>query len=273
VPSLLDLQRRVSCGPYDPDAYLELCQALVAEGNVGYAADIFDRWRHADPDNPAVAFYRSFLMGDDAPPRAPDGYLVREFDEFADSFDVVLRRLRYCVPERFGEILGQHLAGSVRVDVLDLGCGTGLCGAEARRHAARLVGVDLSAGMLERARGRQVYDDLVESELSAYLDRCERRFDVVMAGEALIYFGELRPVMERIASVTAPEGLLVFSLEATDADTFVLSRTGRYQHSRNYVESTLRESGWMVDRIDSFVPRFELDVPVDGLLGIARRSP
>ena len=41
-------------------------------------------------------------------------------------------------------------------DVLDAGCGTGLCGPGLRGRAGRLVGVDLSPEMLKRAAGRGV---------------------------------------------------------------------------------------------------------------------
>ena len=55
--------------------------------------------------------------------------------------------------------------------MLDAGCGTGLCGPLIAPYARRLVGVDLSERMLAQARARDVYDELVKGELTAYLGR------------------------------------------------------------------------------------------------------
>ena len=58
---------------------------------------------------------------------------------------------------------------SKSLDVLDAGCGTGLCGPLVAPYARRLSGVDLSAGMLARAKEKNVYDALVQGELTEYL--------------------------------------------------------------------------------------------------------
>jgi predicted TPR repeat methyltransferase len=269
MPSILQLQHRATCDRYDPDAYLTWCQALVARGQIAYAADIFDRWQHIDPDNSSIAYHRSILLQSQAPLRAPSEYLIFEFDEFADSFDGVLAGLGYVVPRRFGELLSVHMEGrSARV--LDLGCGTGLCGVEARPYAAYLCGVDLSPGMLDRARQRGIYDALVEDEIGSYLKQCEDKFDLVLAGDSLIYFGELSSVLGSIRTVMRPNGLIIFSLEmVSDELTYFLSCSGRYQHSRAYVEATLRESGYMVVSAESPVLRNENGLPVNGVIVVA----
>ena len=55
--------------------------------------------------------------------------------------------------------------------VLDLGCGTGLMGQYLRDNAAQLIGIDLSAAMLEEARNKQIYDALVEGDIVEYCRR------------------------------------------------------------------------------------------------------
>ena len=203
------------------------------------------------------------------PLRAPTDYLIYEFDEFADSFDSVLAGLGYVVPRRFGELLAVHFEGR-GAHVLDLGCGTGLCGVEARPYAAHLCGVDLSPGMLERARQRGIYDTLIEAEIGRYLEQREDRFDLVFAGDSLIYFGDIARVLESIRTVLRPNGLLFFSLELVSDDlTYFLSASGRYQHSRAYVEATLGDSGYILVSAESRVLRNENGLPVDGVIVVA----
>src|SRR3546814_6006397 len=62
--------------------------------------------------------------------------------------------------------------------ILDLGCGTGLAG-------EAFKGVDLSPGMVIRARKRGIYDALSVAELTDALQRTERRFDLVLAADVM----------------------------------------------------------------------------------------
>ena len=105
------------------------------------------------------------------PARASDAYIEKTFDSFAASFDAKLAKLLdYRAPALVAEMLAHAGVDAARsLDVLDAGCGTGLCGPLVAPYARRLVGVDLSEAMLDRARARNVYDELVTGELTAYL--------------------------------------------------------------------------------------------------------
>jgi len=121
------------------------------------------------------------------PVRAPDDYVVEYFDWYAHHFDEHLtERLKYVGPQVTAETLSAvRPRGFGRV--LDLGCGTGLVGVLLRVHADRLVGLDLSPEILELARERGVYDDLIEGEIVAELSGMpDNNFDAVVATDVLI---------------------------------------------------------------------------------------
>src|SRR5262249_15537242 len=143
---------------------------------------------------------------------AADDYVRELFDGAAKSFDADLGKLGYRAPELVAAslalelqanhgapTLGTHSAhGSVQAvavlqlaSVLDAGCGTGLCGPLLRALCARLVGVDLSSQMLERARARQCYDELVAAELSAFMRSRAGAFEAIVSADTLVYFGAL----------------------------------------------------------------------------------
>jgi predicted TPR repeat methyltransferase len=271
MPSIVQLQWLATCGPYDPRAYLNLCRALVAQGKREYAESIFRRWQHIDPDNPAVAYHRSALLQTDTVARAPEDYVVEEFDEFADSFDYVLTELGYRVPEQFARLLAERFDRDATRSVIDLGCGTGLCGIVARPYAATLCGVDLSPRMLDFARSRRTYDELVESDIVAYLESSARRFDLLLAGDSLVYLGDLVPVFDAASRALLPGARLILSLELGDDDLgFSVSPTGRFQHGEAYVATKLREAGFAPEHLETAVLRHECQMPVQGLLVVAR---
>ena len=63
--------------------------------------------------------------------------------------------LDYRGPERIAELVSAVMGDRRGLDILELGCGTGLCGIHLRPRAARLVGIDLSPEMVGlRARAR-----------------------------------------------------------------------------------------------------------------------
>ena len=131
------------------------------------------------------------------PPRASDAYVETTFDGFAASFDAKLTRLGYRAPGLVADAVRLACGAEARgLRILDAGCGTGLCGPEVRPMAEKLVGVDLSGGMLEKAALTGAYDVLERAELTAYLAAHPGAFDVVLSADTLCYFGALEAFAE-----------------------------------------------------------------------------
>ena len=158
--------------------------------------------------------------------------------------------------------------------MLDAGCGTGLCGPLIEPYARRLVGVDLSARMLDQARARNVYDEVVKGELTAFLRDFHAAYDVIVSADTLCYFGPLDEVAAAAAEVLRPGGSLVFTVEemidgGSDAG-YALSLHGRDEHARRYVERVLADANLRSD-ITLAELRLEAGDPVAGLVVRATR--
>ena len=129
-------------------------------------------WLGDQPDHPIAKHLLAACSGIDIPERASDAYVEKSFDEFADTFDARLSILEYRAPNLIADALRRACGEPKKTLVaLDAGCGTGLCGLLVASHCSRLVGVDLSQRMLYKARGRGVYDELVKSELTDFLEQ------------------------------------------------------------------------------------------------------
>lgn len=230
-------------------------------------------WLKLAPNDAQALHYLAAFGGADIPERASDRYVEQEFDGFANSFDARLADLNYRAPELVAEAVAR-LLGDERGQrqVLDVGCGTGLCGPHLRPFARRLVGVDLSAGMLDRARQRGLYDELVKAELVAYLEACEVAQDLVVSADTLCYFGRLDAAFAAVHRSLRAGGHWVFTVEAhpLDAD-FKLQPHGRYSHARGYVASALVRAGFGAVDLREVVLRSESLKPVAGWLVSATR--
>ena len=158
-------------------------------------------------------------------------------------------------------------------NALDLGCGTGLSGAAFRPVCERLAGVDLSRGMLSEARGKGIYDELVEAEAMTYLRGEATRgapYDLILAADVLIYFHQLRQVPPAAANVLKPGGVLAFTVETHDGDGVLLRDTLRYAHGAAHVRGALSLGGLEPVILEPASTRTEKGVPVPGLVVVAR---
>ncbi len=68
----------------------------------------------------------------------------------------------------------------------------------------RLDGIDLSAGMLDKARRKRLYDTLLEGDILAAPGLEGGAYDLVTAADVLTYLGDLRPVFAHAATLQAP---------------------------------------------------------------------
>jgi predicted TPR repeat methyltransferase len=250
-------------------------QLLYLLNRFDEARAFYQRWTELSPGDPIAQHMLAATGGAEAPGRASDDFVRTIFDRGADSFDLNLEMLQYRAPQLLVEAVSAAGASPTQsLRVLDLGCGTGLCGPLLRPLAARLVGVDLSARMLARAATREVYDQLNVGELTAWLAQCQERFDLAIAADVLCYFGDLSTVLPRVRQVLSPGGRFAFSLEALDesghpASPFALQIHGRYQHGSAYIQASLAQAGFGQTQLCAADLRSERGKPVAGHVVLA----
>jgi predicted TPR repeat methyltransferase len=255
--------------PKHREARRLLALAHCTLGEIDEAVKIFEEWLEEEPDDPIARHMLAACTGQEVPTRASDGFVQETFDGFAASFESKLAKLSYRAPALVGAMLEDStLEPSKSLDVLDAGCGTGLCGPLVTPYARRLIGVDLSAGMLTQAKDKGVYDELLKVELTTYLEDHRDAFDLIVSADTLCYFGDLSAVLTASAAALRPNGMLIFTLEhAPDSEGpgHRLELHGRYEHSRAYVERLLTDLG-LRPEIAQAELRMEAGVPVAGLV-------
>jgi SAM-dependent methyltransferase len=142
------------------------------------------------------------------------------FDLWAPTYDTDAVELGWVAPEQAAAQLAPFLPAlkALRREeplrALDAGCGTGLMENAWRQLGIDdVVGVDLSIGMLEVARQRSFFSQLVHSSLDDPLPLLGAEFDVIACVGVLSYVREAqrRAVLEEFIRVARPGSLIAFA--------------------------------------------------------------
>ncbi|CAK0806481.1 unnamed protein product [Prorocentrum cordatum] len=242
-----------------------------------------------------ASHFLAALRGD-ATAAAPAQYVAGLFDAYADRFDDhLVNDLGYRTPQMIADEIQRAAPCQAGFECCaDLGCGTGLTVPLLRQLGVRrLEGVDLSAGMLRKARenygpgvgyDRLVCGDLVDIFAPEGQGSPAPTFDLVVAADVFVYVGDLAPVLSATSQCLArPHGLVVFSTEApprggganedagrVPAGGFRLGPQGRYLHSAAYVRATAEACGLTLTRRSSVVLRYNGGKPVHGHIHVLR---
>lgn len=101
--------------------------------------------------------------------------------------------------------------------------------------------------------------------MSHWLQHTSETFDLIIACDTFIYFGDLSPVLRLAAGRLREHGVIAFSVERAESGEHRLTDNGRYVHHRTHVDAAARSAGLGVccDR-EAFL-RMEYGSPVDGL--------
>lgn len=170
----------------------------------------------------------------------------------AEAFDAIGDRYDEAFPHKDGQLTaGRWLAETLPAGsrVLDLGCGTGLPSTRQLAEAGhRVVGVDLSAGMLALAaqyvpEAEFHQGDIADLRPGGPLDL--GRFDGVAAFFSLLMLprAEIPYALRAIHDLLEPAGLFILSMVEADVDDFAIPFLG----------NTIRVSGYLRDDLHQVV--------------------
>lgn len=195
-------------------------------------------------DHSIASYMTSALTQQSTPDSAPIEYIKNLFDNYAFQFDAHLQDiLSYKTPQLLREQLNPYLENK-KYKLLDLGCGTGLSGVCFTDITEKLVGIDISANMLSKAKEKACYDILIEKDIISALNDLEAYFDLILCIDTLVYFGDLNQLFAKITLRLPKNGLLACSVELADGTTpcYTLQTTGRYQHTEVYLQELTKKN-------------------------------
>ena len=271
-PAYLCARRMVELAPDDAEAWCSMAELAHIVGQREQARIGYEKYLEAHPEDAEVRHILTALRDEAPPARVPDECIQQLYKKFSAFYESnMVDTLGYEAPQRLEELLEGVLGDAKDLRILDLGCGTGLSGLMLKRWAAHLTGVDLSPEMVEKARARDIYDRLEVAELTAFLERDTGPYDLAVACDTLIYFGDLEAVMKRVKMRIRDLGVFAFSVERGDAKPYRLSDSGRYTHSEDHIRAAAKATGFDLLKLTEGFVRMEYGNEVTGLFTALRK--
>ena len=169
--------------------------------------------------------------------------LAEGYDAWAIDYEDDVSSFGFKIPAVVAGLAGHYLARDARV--LDAGAGTGIMGGILALIGYRdLTGIDLSEGMLDKAREKGAYRSLRQMTLGQRLDFSDGTFDAVISS-GVFTTGHAPPEsLQEISRVTGSGGYVIFSVRET-----VYLEEG-FKEQQDALE---REGDWrMVEKTEMF---------------------
>lgn len=266
-------RKAIEIYPDYTSAHFNLGSSLQKLKQCKEAEEHYKKVLEIKPDDEAAKFMLQSLGTTSVTPEAaPVEHVRRIFDQCAGTFEKILvKDLEYKTPELLFKLVHPYLTEDV--NVLDLGCGTGLGAQLYRPFAKRLTGVDVSSKMLEKAGEKGIYDNL---ELFDILQdwTFPLKFDLIYSSDVFVYFGNLDRIIRSISLHLACGGIVAFSVERLEEDNkdYRLYSSGRYSHSQKYIQNCLAQHGLqLMEAVESDI-RKQSGNQVKGLLIVAKKQ-
>ena len=142
------------------------------------------------------------LSGASTLTRMPAEVVTSACDLDSEQWDHTVKEQGYESPQLLMAALAPEPALPKSLDLLDLGCGTGLCGLHFQNWARSLTGIDLSPKMLAQARARGIYAELIHGDIITAPRQFINRFDLVVASDVLLLLGDLAELFQPVHQAT-----------------------------------------------------------------------
>lgn len=209
------------------------------------ALDLLKKALEVEPSNKTTKFMLQALSHEQV--GTCKEYAADLFNHYALYYDKHMQdTLQYKLPQKLWEILNKLKLNNLNL-ILDLGCGTGLCGDVLKEFSKHLIGVDISSKMLEIAQNKGVYERLVSKDILEFLQEDKNKYDLIVCLDVLPYFGSLNKFFNYTSERLSNNGIFIFSTEISEIDDWQIQESVRFKHAPQYILNLCKENNLLLE--------------------------
>ncbi|MCU7611205.1 methyltransferase [Anaplasma capra] len=260
--------------PKFPDVHYNIGRCHLVLRNIEKAVKSFERALLLDKSHQESMYYLQKIEAPEKVTEVPENIIRQHFNYTSEYFvEHWLIAQNYRGHEYVRSLVMNFLGDRIsELDVLDLGCGTGVCGQflKMKGIGRHITGVDISRRMLDIARkcfvnGRQAYNELLCMSMSEFLRGNNKKYDVIVMTEVLHYSGgHLGEILKATSGALAKGGMIIALVREGSGQGYRFVKEGDFFcHSGAYVQQQVESLGLRL----SYVNRCKIyGDRVDGLL-------
>eukprot|EP00944_MAST-04C_sp_MAST-4C-sp1_P004031 g4031.t1 len=294
------------------DAHFQLGYLLHREGHLKSAIEEYELCLQKDSGHPSALHMLAAAKGEPVK-KATKSYVVDLFDYYAPNYDkhmvgtlefktpfLIHSAVREVLESSDGDRVRPKNMNETEMTILDLGCGTGLCGSLFASPKHTLIGVDLSSSMANRARARNVYKNVIVADVLDFAKFVvpSSKIDIVLLSDVLGYIGDVSGFFEDLSLSLREQGMIALTIEVLHQGKVAQSGSsakptnpsgtelfcgengkqysldamhGRFRHCKQYILNSLVAAGLNIVYSENVELRLQHRKGVKGQLIIGRK--
>ncbi|KJV69356.1 methyltransferase domain-containing protein [Candidatus Neoehrlichia procyonis] len=242
--------------PHLPISYYNIGRCYFISRDFKKAEQYFLKAIALDKNYDEAIYYLNKIKAPYKVTHVPDNIVQQYFNYTSEYFVehwVITKRyraheyVRSLIVNFFGEL-------SCNIDILDLGCGTGICGQflKIKNIGKHITGIDISSHMIHIARGcfvngKQAYNELININMHDFLKSNNKPYDAIILTEVLHYTGDLSSIFKLVSTALNPKGIVVGLVREIHDENFTFIPEGDFFcHSLNYIKNTMLQANMKI---------------------------
>ena len=173
----------------------------------------------------------------------------QQYDDWASTYDAdLVDDLGYVAHVDAGNVFMEIIQDRA-LKILDVACGTGLAGQYLRLHNyTRIDGVDLSGKMLEIARGRGIYQNLMQHDFTKPMS-LESCYDALLCVGMFAYAVPKISDMHNVVNCVKPGGTCVITINGAAWEDLDLGLQVEKESSlHNFTVAQIIDAGYIQEQ-------------------------
>ncbi|MCA4773911.1 methyltransferase [Wolbachia endosymbiont of Mansonella perstans] len=243
-----------------PVVWYNIGRCHFAMGNINKAHTYLTKTLKLDSNYEEASYYINKMTNPASITKLPKNLIKQYFDYIGEYFvEHWLIAKQYRGHELAHMVITEIFNNSTSaLNILDLGCGTGICGHFLKIHNTGncITGVDISNRMLNIARGcfikgKPVYNELIHMEMTDFLKQ-ERNYlyDVIIFAEVLHYLHDFQAELELAKGSMSKKGVIICLIRRKEGEGIDFVNKGDYFcHSESYVQHVAKEINMQISYI------------------------